>query len=101
MGCVAWSAEASFSVVDDEGCPLILFAPDLDVAVVGDVGAALHHHLPAAHLDGDHVARDGGGDVDKDIDEDISVEGLLAGRPSGESQESFKKWLAKRSQKAS
>ena len=37
----------------------------------------------------------------EDIDEDISVEGLLAGRPSGESQESFKKWLAKRSQKAS
>ena len=28
-----------------------------------------------------------------DIDEDISVEGLLAGRPSGETQESFKKWL--------
>ena len=27
------------------------------------------------------------------IDEDISVEGLLAGRPSGESQDSFKKWL--------
>jgi len=30
------------------------------------------------------------------IDEDISVEGLLAGRPSGESQASFKKWLASR-----
>ena len=29
----------------------------------------------------------------EDIDEDISVEGLLAGRPSGETQESFKKWL--------
>lgn len=29
----------------------------------------------------------------EDIDEDISVEGLLAGRPSGESQTSFKKWL--------
>jgi hypothetical protein len=29
----------------------------------------------------------------EDIDEDISVEGLLAGRPSGESQVSFKKWL--------
>lgn len=29
----------------------------------------------------------------EDIDEDISVEGLLAGRPSGESQASFKKWL--------
>ena len=29
----------------------------------------------------------------QDIDEDISVEGLLAGRPSGESQPSFRKWL--------
>lgn len=27
------------------------------------------------------------------IDEDISVEGLLAGRPSGESQLSFSRWL--------
>ena len=32
----------------------------------------------------------------EDIDEDISVEGLLAGKPSGESQASFKKWLMKR-----
>jgi hypothetical protein len=32
-----------------------------------------------------------------DIDEDISIEGLLAGRPSGESQISFKKWLEGRS----
>ena len=32
----------------------------------------------------------------EDIDEDISVEGLLAGRPSGESQGSFKKWLDRR-----
>lgn len=31
-----------------------------------------------------------------DIDEDISVEGLLSGKPSGESQESFKKWLQNR-----
>jgi hypothetical protein len=29
-------------------------------------------------------------------DEDISVEGILAGRPSGESQKSFKKWLQTR-----
>ena len=29
----------------------------------------------------------------KDLDEDISVEGLLNGKPSGESQSSFKKWL--------
>lgn len=32
----------------------------------------------------------------EDIDEDISVEGLLAGNPSGESQASFAKWLKKR-----
>ncbi len=31
-----------------------------------------------------------------DLDEDLSVEGLLAGRPSGESQSSFSRWLAKR-----
>ena len=28
-----------------------------------------------------------------DLDEDLSVEGLIAGRPSGESQKSFKRWL--------
>ncbi len=32
----------------------------------------------------------------EDIDEDISVEGLLAGKPSGESQSSLKKWLKSR-----
>jgi hypothetical protein len=37
----------------------------------------------------------------EDIDEDISIEGLIAGRPSGESQESFKKRLAKRPEKNS
>lgn len=31
-----------------------------------------------------------------DLDEDISVENLLRGNPSGESEESFKKWLKKR-----
>jgi len=31
-----------------------------------------------------------------DLDEDISVEGLIAGKPSGESQASFKKWLNQR-----
>jgi hypothetical protein len=32
----------------------------------------------------------------EEIDEDISVKGLLAGRPSGESQRSFKKWIEQR-----
>ena len=31
-----------------------------------------------------------------DLDEDISVESLLAGRPSGESQRSLKRWLESR-----
>jgi hypothetical protein len=34
-----------------------------------------------------------------DLDEDVSVAGLLAGRPSGESQESFGKWLRRRARK--
>jgi hypothetical protein len=33
----------------------------------------------------------------EDIDEDISIKGLLAGKPSGESHSSLKKWLTKRS----
>lgn len=32
----------------------------------------------------------------EELDEDISVEGLLAGRHSGESQKSFKGWLERR-----
>ena len=31
-----------------------------------------------------------------DLDEDISVEGILLGKPSGESQASFQKWLSSR-----
>lgn len=30
------------------------------------------------------------------VDEDLSVEGLLAGRPSGETQRSFQRWLSVR-----
>jgi hypothetical protein len=32
----------------------------------------------------------------EDLDEDISIENLLLGRPSGESQQSFKRWLEAR-----
>ncbi|MCH7615951.1 MAG: DUF2442 domain-containing protein [Nitrospinae bacterium] len=31
-----------------------------------------------------------------DLDEDISIENLWSGKPSGESQESFKHWLSTR-----
>lgn len=34
-----------------------------------------------------------------DLDEDLSVEGLLAGRRSGETGRSFKKWLEARKQR--
>ncbi len=34
-----------------------------------------------------------------DLDEDISVEGILLGRPSGESRRSFGRWLESRSAK--
>lgn len=34
-----------------------------------------------------------------DLDEDLSVEGLLLGRPSGESQRSFRRWLDERSKR--
>ncbi len=34
----------------------------------------------------------------EDLDEDISVAGLLAGKRSGESQASLKRWLQQRSQ---
>jgi hypothetical protein len=36
----------------------------------------------------------------EDLDEDISVEGLLAGKPSEESQQSFKNWLLHHSKAA-
>ncbi len=32
-----------------------------------------------------------------DLDEDIAIEDLILGRPSGESQESLRRWLAARS----
>jgi len=35
-----------------------------------------------------------------DLDEDLSVEGLLLGRPSGESQRSFQRWLDERAQRS-
>ena len=39
---------------------------------------------------------DGEGIHWQELDEDISVENLILGKPSGESQKSFKKWLESR-----
>jgi len=35
-----------------------------------------------------------------DLDEDISIEGIVAGRPSGESQRSLQRWLKSRASKS-
>ncbi len=58
----------------------------------------LSHAEPEERKDW-RVIGDGHGIHWKTIDEDISVEGLLAGKPSGESQKSFKKWLKARNRK--
>ena len=50
-------------------------------------------HATQAERDNWELIGDGQGIHWPDLDEDLSVEGLLAGRPSGESQRSFKRWL--------
>jgi hypothetical protein len=52
----------------------------------------LEHATPAEKIHWRLIGR-GQGIHWEDLDEDISVEGILAGRGSGESQKSFKKWL--------
>ncbi|MDP1773846.1 MAG: DUF2442 domain-containing protein [Methylobacter sp.] len=49
-----------------------------------------------AELDNWRLVGKGYGIHWEDIDEDVSIEGLLLGKPSGESQTSFKKWLLSR-----
>jgi Protein of unknown function (DUF2442) len=57
----------------------------------------LVHATPAERANWRLIGR-GQGIHWEDLDEDISVEGLLAGRQSGESQTSFKTWLERRRQ---
>ena len=44
-----------------------------------------------------HLLGDGSAIEWVDLDEHIGIEGLLAGRQSGESQQSFQRWLVTRS----
>lgn len=53
-------------------------------------------HASAEELQNWRLIGQGEGIHWKDLDEDISVEGLLAGKPSGETQTSLKKWLSSR-----
>ncbi len=47
------------------------------------------------------IIGDGEGIHWPDLDEDLSIEGIVLGRPSGESQRSFRRWLAKRTSPSS
>lgn len=53
-------------------------------------------HASSAERSNWRLIADGIGIHWPDIDEDISIEGLLAGRPSQESDASLKRWLADR-----
>ena len=50
-------------------------------------------HASQEERDNWELIGDGQGVHWPDLDEDISIAGLIAGRPSGESQRSFKRWL--------
>ena len=52
----------------------------------------LVHATPQERVNWELIG-DGQGIHWPDLDEDLSVEGLIAGRPSGESRRSFKQWL--------
>jgi hypothetical protein len=54
-------------------------------------------HAKAAERQNLHLLGDGYAIEWPDLDEHIGVEGLLAGRPSGESAASLQRWLASRS----
>ena len=50
-------------------------------------------HATQAERDNWELVGDGQGIRWPDLDEDLSIEGLIAGRPSGESQSSLYRWL--------
>ena len=58
-------------------------------------------HGSAKERDSWRLIADGEGIHWPELDEDISVENLLLGKPSGESQTSFGKWLKKRERRRS
>lgn len=55
----------------------------------------LLHGTPAERSHWKLIAR-GEGIHWPDLDEDLSVDGVVMGRPSGESQTSFERWLSRR-----
>src|SRR5688500_8356944 len=56
-------------------------------------------HAAAAERSSFRISGAGDGIHWPDLDEDVSVAGLLAGRPSGDSQSSLAKWLKHRTER--
>ncbi|MBF0377753.1 MAG: DUF2442 domain-containing protein [Desulfamplus sp.] len=54
------------------------------------------HYSSVAERENWRLIGNGSGIHWSDIDEDISLEGILAGNPSGESQKSLKRWLSQK-----
>ncbi|MEJ7813442.1 MAG: DUF2442 domain-containing protein [Gemmatimonadaceae bacterium] len=73
----------------------VRLADGREVSVPLEWYSRLAHGTPAEHGRWRLIGR-GEGIHWPDLDEDISVEGLLAGRRSGESQRSLKRWLEAR-----
>ena len=59
----------------------------------------LAHSLPSERANWRLIGR-GEGIHWPDLDEDIRIEGILKGRPSGESAKSLNRWLAQRKSKS-
>ena len=79
-------SEDSFNVLLDDGRSVTI-----PLAWFPRLGYATRQELENYELIGD-----GEGIHWPDLNEDISIEGLIAGRRSGESQKSFRKWIEKR-----
>lgn len=57
-------------------------------------------HATAAERTHSRLIASGEGIHWPDLDEDISIEGILAGRPSGESPRSLQRWLESRKERS-
>jgi hypothetical protein len=85
------SARAQTVVVTDEALSVDL-ADGRTITVPLAWYPRLQHGTPSERSNW-RLIGDGEGVHWPDLDEDISVEGLLFGRPSNESQASFERWL--------
>jgi hypothetical protein len=89
------SAQVATGVVVTEDALIVDLSDGRTLSVPLDWYPRLLHATPEERSNWRLGAR-GEGLHGPDVDEDISVAGLLAGRPSGESAASLERWLAAR-----